>query len=103
MFTRRDHLKQLASCAALPLFGAPIHSALAGPAPTPTPGSGPYNYLGRTPGYREWAVVPRGLTIKSIETFTREPYALVRITARRHAGMGAGSAVLRRHDGGYAA
>ena len=81
MFTRRDHLKQLASCAALPLLGAPIHSALAGPATTPTPGSGPYNYLGRTPGYREWAVVPRGLTIKSIETFTREPYALVRITA----------------------
>jgi L-alanine-DL-glutamate epimerase-like enolase superfamily enzyme len=40
-----------------------------------------YHYLGRTPDYREWAVVPRGLTVKSIETFRRESLALVRLTA----------------------
>ena len=45
------------------------------------PGAGHYGYLGRTPAYREWTVVPRGLTVKSIETFHRESLALVRITA----------------------
>ena len=40
-----------------------------------------YDYLGRTPDYRDWAVVPRGRTVKSIETFHRESLALVRITA----------------------
>jgi L-alanine-DL-glutamate epimerase-like enolase superfamily enzyme len=45
------------------------------------PGAGRYDYLGRTPDYRDWAVVPRGLTVKSIETFRRESLALVRITA----------------------
>jgi L-alanine-DL-glutamate epimerase-like enolase superfamily enzyme len=48
----------------------------------PPPGAGSrYGHLGRTPGYRDWAVVPRGLTVKSIETFQREQLALVRITA----------------------
>ena len=82
MPTRRDHLKQIAIGAALPLAGASSPTALAGDRARPqAPGSGSYNYLGRTPGYRDWAVVPRGLTVKSIETFLREPYALVRVTA----------------------
>ncbi len=45
-----------------------------------TAGGRTYDYLGRTPGYRDWAVVPRGRTVKSIETFHRESLALVRIT-----------------------
>src|SRR5688572_10964790 len=83
MTTRRAHLKQMAGLAALPLAAAPVEAALAQPpaAHSGAPGSGPYHYLGRTPGYREWAIVPKGLTIKTIETFLQEPYALVRITA----------------------
>lgn len=45
------------------------------------PGSGRYDYLGRTPDYKDWSVVPRGLTVKSIETFQHNMLALVRITA----------------------
>lgn len=81
MATRRDHLKQIAACGALPLFAAPAQSALAQPVSARSAGSNSYHYLGRTPEYRDWALVPGGLTIKSIETFRQEPYALVRITA----------------------
>ena len=63
--------------------GRPALASAAAPAQTPgrPPGAGRYDYLGRTPGYRDWAVVPRGLTVKSIETFQRDSLALVRITA----------------------
>jgi L-alanine-DL-glutamate epimerase-like enolase superfamily enzyme len=44
------------------------------------PGRGRYDYLGRTPSYRDWAVVPRGRTVKTIETFRRDSLALVRLT-----------------------
>lgn len=40
-----------------------------------------YEYLGRMPDYRDWEVVPRGLTVKSVETFQRNMLALVRVTA----------------------
>lgn len=82
MTTRRDHLRFMAFGAALPLASAlGPGTATAGSAEGTVPGAGRYDYLGRTPGYRDWAVVPRGLTIRSIETFLNEPYALVRITA----------------------
>jgi len=80
--TRRRFLEQAASGAALAaaapaLASAPFAAQESGRPPV----GGRYDYLGRTPGYREWAVVPRGLTVKSIETFQRELLALVRITA----------------------
>jgi L-alanine-DL-glutamate epimerase-like enolase superfamily enzyme len=78
--TRRDHLKQIAGFAALPLL-APADAAAGEATATRPEGSSTYNYLGRTPGYRDWAIVPQGLTIKSMETFLQEPYALLRITA----------------------
>lgn len=82
MTTRRDHLRFMAFGAALPLASAlGPGTATAGSAEGTVPGAGRYDYLGRTLGYRDWAVVPRGLTIRSIETFLNEPYALVRITA----------------------
>jgi len=80
--TRRRFLEQLVGGAALPAAAPSL--AFAGSAaqgPTPPPGSGRYDYLGRTPGYRDWAIVPRGLTVKSIETFRRDSLALVRLTA----------------------
>lgn len=40
-----------------------------------------YGHLGRTADYKDWAVVPRGLTISSVETFQRGSLALVRLTA----------------------
>src|SRR4029453_16514183 len=81
--TRRRSLQQSASGAALsaaaPALASAGSSAQGSGKP---PGSGRYDYLGRTPGYRDWAVVPRGTaTVKSIETFQRESLALVRITA----------------------
>ena len=82
MPTRRENLKQIAIGAALPFVGASSLSASTqDQTRTLAPGSRTYSYLGRTPGYRDWAVIPPGLTIQSIETFLREPYALVRITA----------------------
>ena len=32
-----------------------------------------YEYLGRMPDYRDWEVAPRGLTVRSVETFQRRP------------------------------
>jgi L-alanine-DL-glutamate epimerase-like enolase superfamily enzyme len=40
-----------------------------------------YQHQGRTPEYRDWRIVPRGLTVKSLESFQRESLALVRVTA----------------------
>lgn len=71
--SRRRFLAQAAAAAAM----APAASAIG----EPPAGRGPYDPHGRTPGYRDWAVVPRGLTVKSIETFQRESLALVRLTA----------------------
>lgn len=79
--TRRRFLEQVAGGAALSAAArAPAHAASSAQR-SATPGAGRYEYLGRTPGYREWAVVPRGLTVQSIETFQRESLALVRVTA----------------------
>ena len=76
--TRRRFLEHVVTGAALSTAAPSMASANAAQAP---PGPGRYDYLGRTPGYRDWAVVPRGLTVKSIETFRRDSLALVRITA----------------------
>ena len=73
--SRRRFLEQIVGGAALSA-AAPALEASA-----QTTRAGHYGHLGRTPDYREWAVVPRGLTVKSIETFQRESLALVRITA----------------------
>ena len=45
------------------------------------PGQGFYGYLGRSPDYQEWAVVPEGLTITKIESFLLNQLAMVRVTA----------------------
>ena len=81
--SRRRFLAQAARGAAVAAV-APAAAAAASAASAiedHPPGRGPYHHLGRTDGYRDWAVVPRGLTVKSIETFQRESLALVRITA----------------------
>jgi L-alanine-DL-glutamate epimerase-like enolase superfamily enzyme len=79
---RRRFLEQVAAGAALSAAAPALGSAGASAQGSGrTPGAGPYDYLGRTPGYKDWAVVPRGLTVKSVETFQRESLALVRITA----------------------
>src|SRR4029453_8810633 len=81
--TRRRFLQQVAGGAALSAAAPTLVSAdPSAQAASPRPGAGPYDYLGRTPGSRDWAVVPRGqATVKSIETFQRESLALVRVTA----------------------
>ena len=79
--TRRRFLTDMASGAALTAAVPSLtHADASSQASARPPGTG-YHYLGRTPGYRDWALVPRGLTVKSIETFRRESLALVRITA----------------------
>ena len=78
--TRRRFLEQVVSGAAL-VRGRTLAGLRRLRRRKPPPGTGRYDYLGRTPGYRDWAIVPRGLTVKSIETFRRESLALVRITA----------------------
>jgi L-alanine-DL-glutamate epimerase-like enolase superfamily enzyme len=79
--TRRRFLEQIAAGSLLSAAAPAIARADA----TPQAGSAAavkhYDYLGRTPDYRDWAVVPRGLTVKRIETFRKDMLALVRITA----------------------
>ena len=82
--SRRQFLKHLAGGAAVTAAGSSFARAasaanytLSGNASQPKH----YSYLGRTEDYKEWAVVPRGLTVKKIETFRREMLALVRVTA----------------------
>ena len=79
--TRRRFLEQLAGGAAASA-AAPWRARATSSEQDPSPPSGPgrYDYLGRTPDYRAWGVVPRGLTVRSIETFRRDSLALVRIT-----------------------
>ena len=80
-WTRRRFLSEIAGGAALTASAPSLTFADATTqTTTPPPGAGRYDYLGRTPGYRDWAVVPRGLTVKSIETFRRE--SLVRCAHR---------------------
>ena len=80
--TRRRFLKQVASSAALTAAAPSIANAASSAQGSAPPAiAGRYDHLGRTPGYRDWAVVPRGLTVKSIETFRRDQLGLVRITA----------------------
>lgn len=76
--TRRHFLEQVAGGAALSAAAGRAYAAPA--APLQTAGV-QYGYLGRTRDYQDWAVVPRGLTVKTIETFRRESLALVRVTA----------------------
>ncbi|HTO02421.1 MAG TPA: enolase C-terminal domain-like protein, partial [Opitutus sp.] len=82
--SRRQFIKHLASGAVVTAAGSSFARAassakhtLSGNASRPKH----YGYLGRTEDYQEWAVVPRGLTVKKIETFRREMLALVRVTA----------------------
>ena len=79
---RRRFLEQVTAGAALAAAAPSLTPATAAAqGSTRTPGAGPYDYLGRPPGYKDWALVPRGLTVKSVETFQRDSLALVRITA----------------------
>jgi L-alanine-DL-glutamate epimerase-like enolase superfamily enzyme len=80
--TRRRFLEQIVAGSSLPAIAPPIVRASLGEQSASAPAAAPsYHHLGRTPGYRDWAVVPRGLTVKAIDTFQRESLALVRITA----------------------
>ena len=80
--TRRRFLEQVVGSAAISAAAQTLASAeSSAQTPTRPPGASRYDYLGRTPAYREWTVVPRGLTVKSIETFHRDSLALVRVTA----------------------
>src|SRR5688572_11607405 len=85
--SRRQFIQHLAGGAALAAAGSTLGRAAESSANyrqvggAPTAGAKHYGYLGRTADYREWTVVPRGLTIAKIETFRREMLALVRITA----------------------
>ena len=79
--TRRRFLQQVASGAALTAAVPPLDADSSAQRSAQPAASASYDYLGRTPGYRDWAVVPRGLSVKSIETFRRESLALVRVTA----------------------
>lgn len=80
--SRRRFLAQVAGGAALSAAArTSAHAAPSAQQPGAPPAAARYDYQGRTPGYREWAVVPRGLTVQSIETFQRESLALVRVTA----------------------
>lgn len=76
--SRRSFIKKVVGSAAV-AASAPLLSG-AHPAGT-APGKGFYGYLGRGPDYREWQVIPPGLTITKIETFLRQQLAMVRITA----------------------
>ena len=80
--TRRRFLQQVAKGAALTAAAPRAADAAASEEQSgQPPAHGRHDYLGRTPGYRDWAVVPRGLTVKSIETYCRDSLGLVRITA----------------------
>ena len=80
--TRRRFLQQVAGGVALTATAHPAaHAASSAQTSGPPPALGRYDHLGRIPGYRDFAVVPRGLTVKSIETFRRDSLGLVRITA----------------------
>jgi|WetSurMetagenome_2_1015567.scaffolds.fasta_scaffold168549_2 L-alanine-DL-glutamate epimerase-like enolase superfamily enzyme len=68
---RRDLLKT----------GAGLASASAWPsAAFPAQGARSYPYLGRTAGYADFAVIPRGSTITRVESWTQGPYGFVRLT-----------------------
>ena len=62
--TRRRFLEHVVSGAALSA-AAPVLASAATPAAAQgtgrKPGAGPYDYLGRPHGYKDWAVVPRGM------------------------------------------
>src|SRR4051812_17255208 len=79
--SRREFLKHVATGAALTSVGASPALAASAPSSDHAPGTGHYGYLGRTKDYKDWTVVPRGLTVKKIETFRHEMLALVRVTA----------------------
>ena len=82
--SRRQFIKHLASGAVVTAAGSTLGRAASSASYNQIgelPRAKHYGYLGRTADYREWAIVPRGLTVKKIETFRREMLALVRITA----------------------
>ena len=79
---RRQFLRDIAGGAALAAAVPSLAAASAAPAGVQAaPGTGYYGYLGRTPGYRDWSVVPAGRKVKKIETFGNRTLCLVRITA----------------------
>jgi len=57
-----------------------LMAGMAKPAAAATPGGGPYLYQGRTEDYRDFQLIEPGRTIQKIETFTRPPLGLVRLT-----------------------
>ena len=83
--SRRQFLRHLATSAALTAAGPALARAATSSASYTVSDKNQrprhYSYLGRTDDYREWSVVPRGLTVKKIETFRRDMLALVRVTA----------------------
>lgn len=78
--SRRDFLKAAALVAAAPVVGRAAVGATSNALQGHVPGGGKYPYLGRTEDYRDWSVVPRGLTIAKVETFRRNMLALVKVT-----------------------
>ena len=78
--SRREFLKTAALVAAAPVVGRAAVGAASNARQAHVPGRGMYPYLGRTADYRDWSVVPRGLTITKVETFRRNMLALVRVT-----------------------
>ena len=79
--TRRRFLGQVLGGGAISMAASRLASAEASGQTSDATASSAHHHQGRTAAYREWAVVPRGLTVKSIETFRRESLALVRVTA----------------------
>ena len=69
--SRRRFLAQAARGAAVAAVAPAVAAAASATEGSERP-RGPYDHLGRTPGYRDWAIVARGLTVKSIETFQRD-------------------------------
>lgn len=45
-----------------------------------TPGSGPYYHQGKSEGYKDFAIIEKGLRIKKIETFSKRDIALVKVS-----------------------
>ena len=66
--SRRQFIKHFAGAAVATAAGTTLGHAASSANYTlsgETPRAKHYGYLGRTEDYREWAVVPRGVTVKS--------------------------------------
>jgi L-alanine-DL-glutamate epimerase-like enolase superfamily enzyme len=71
---RRDFVRRAASLAAV--------SSVSLSASSEAPSGRSYRYLGRVDDYREHRIIEPGRTIEKIETFTKGPVGIVRITTR---------------------